>query len=93
MSYLGSPEDLPRCAPRPSIPAPSPMPSKVPVGRLIQVSPPIPVAGYIKVTYEDGSVKMSPVRTNKRILSMEFEPESDSSPWDYDDPDGDGAFR
>jgi hypothetical protein len=67
--------------------------SKVPVGKLIRTSPAMPIAGYIKVVFEDGSIKRSPVRTDKQILSMEFEPARDSCPWDYDNPDGDAVFN
>jgi len=61
--------------------------------RIVQVIPPQPLMGYIRLTLEDGTVIRKAVRTDAKIMSADFESAYHSAPWDYDDPDCDGSFK
>lgn len=60
--------------------------------RPVKICPPDPIAGYMLVTLEDGTIQKRPIRTSARIISIEFVSEFHSCPWDYENPDDDGVF-
>lgn len=48
--------------------------------------------GIIVIQFADGTCRELKIRTNKAIESVSLTQRKDTSPWDYDDPDGDGVF-
>ncbi len=67
--------------------------NRLPRGEIVQISPPLPIQGYVFITVEDGTERAFPVRTDKKVVDVKFKPTGDSPPWDYEDPDADGVFN